>query len=271
MLILAAIPRLLQERLARSVGPTFDLEPASDWSGSVDLMLTRPIELAVLDPSLQPGAGIHEIERFRILFPSVPIILYTKLTVEIAPQLLRLGATGIDRLILAWHDDHPTRVREIVSAESTRAVSRLLAEDVSDLFTHCPKPLQWALEAMIREPAGMHTVNALADRANIDRRTCLRWFARANLPKPSIVLTALRVLYAHRLLQDPGHTVDSVARKLGYGGSRSLAQHVRDIFDMPPGELRVSLSTERAVEIVRERFGREKTSLELPTPKQAAN
>ena len=85
MLILAAIPDLLQERLTRSVGPAFDCKRAANWADSVALMLEYPVELAVLDPSLETGATTHEIERFRILFPSVPIILYTKLVEPILP------------------------------------------------------------------------------------------------------------------------------------------------------------------------------------------
>jgi AraC-like DNA-binding protein len=268
MLILAAIPNMLQERLARSVDPTFELISASGWSEAVDVMLKAPIELAVMDPALESEARVHEIERFRVLFPSVPIILYTKLSEHVASLLLRLGAVGIDRLVLAWHDDHRDRLRDLVSEESAHAVSRLLAEDVSSFFINCPPQLRWAIETMIREPARMHTVNALADRAGIDRRTCLRWFARAGLPKPSIVLTALRVLYAHRLLQDPGHTVDNVAKKLGYGQSRSLGLHVREVFDMAPSQLRVSLSTGAAVEIVRKRLAQTREPLAFPEHRQ---
>src|SRR5206468_9559945 len=36
---------------------------------------------------------------------------------------------------------------------------------------------------------------------------CARWFARAGLPSPKEILAAARVLYAHRLLKDPGFKI----------------------------------------------------------------
>jgi transcriptional regulator GlxA family with amidase domain len=88
----------------------------------------------------------------------------------------------------------------------------------------------------------------------MDRRTCLRWFAKADLPPPSVTLTALRVVYAHRLLQDPGYTIEDVATKLGYAQTRSFAQNVREVLGRTPGEIRLSLSPEQALAIVRERY-----------------
>jgi len=64
----------------------------------------------------------------------------------------------------------------------------------------------------------------------------------------------LRVLYAHRLLQDPGYTVEDVASKLGYSQTRTLAQNVKEVFGLTPGELRIVLSQEEAVSVVRERY-----------------
>jgi hypothetical protein len=55
-----------------------------------------------------------------------------------------------------------------------------------------------------------------------------------------------RLLYAHRLLLDPGHTVEDVAVKLGYGKVKTLQRHLRAVFGMSAGDLRVSMSLEEA-------------------------
>ena len=60
-----------------------------------------------------------------------------------------------------------------------------------------------------------------------------------------MVLT--RLLYAHRLLLDPGYTVEDVALKLGYSKTKTLQMHLRAVFGLTAGELRVSLSTEDAL------------------------
>ena len=117
-----------------------------------------------------------------------------------------------------------------------------------------PGELRWAIETTLREPQAVPSVRALAERARMDRRTCLRWFAKAQLPPPSVTLTALRVVYAHRLLQDPGYTVEDVATRLGYAQARSFAQATQEVVGPTPGEMRGALTPEEAMAIVRERY-----------------
>src|SRR2546426_9326291 len=63
--------------------------------------------------------------------------------------------------------------------------------------------LSRSVEEVLRAPAELQTVQQVAARARVDRRTFERWFARLRLPSPRHFLAAARVLYAHRLLQDP--------------------------------------------------------------------
>ena len=63
-----------------------------------------------------------------------------------------------------------------------------------------------------------------------------------------------RLLYAHRLLADPGYTVEDVALKLGYSKTKTLQMHLRAVFGLTAGELRVSLSTEEALATVTSRY-----------------
>jgi len=254
MHVLAAIPKILRPRLGAGLTPAFRLVTVNGWPEAIAAILEEQIDLAVLDPQLDTEPRAHEVERMRVLFPSLPMILYTRMSPHLAPVLLRLGHANIKRVIVAWHDDHPTRIRDTLVAEAARSVSQRLVGELEDILARVPDKLGWAIETIIREPAEVQTVHALADRARMDRRTCLRWFARAGLPSPSVLLSVLRVVHAHRLLQDPGYTVEDVARKLGYSQTRSLAMHVREVFGMTPGELRVSLSPDQALSIVRGRY-----------------
>jgi transcriptional regulator GlxA family with amidase domain len=170
------------------------------------------------------------------------------------PVLLRVGEAGIREVLLDGYDDHPARLSEALVEEAAQVVSRQLMLELDDVMAEFPRELKWALETMVREPGSFRTVQDLADRARMDRRTCTRWFTKANLPPPSVLLTVIRVVYAHRLLQDPGYTVEDVAAKLGYSKPRSFAIQVKEIFGMTPGDLRVSLAPEEAVQIVRARY-----------------
>ena len=53
---------------------------------------------------------------------------------------------------------------------------------------------------------------------------------------------------------DVHHTVEDVALKLGYSKTKTLQMHLRAVFGQTAGELRVSLSTEEALEAVTHRY-----------------
>jgi AraC-like DNA-binding protein len=256
MLVLAAVPRTFATQLMRAAGHRFRFLAAGSWSEAVESILKEPLEMAVVDPALEGVPRTQEIERIRVLFPSLPLIVYTDLSPGVVGALLRLGRVGVREVVVAGHDDHPERLGELLVHEAARGLSRRLIEEIADLLVDCPGQLKWAIETIVREPAAFHTVRDLAERARMDRRTCARWFTKANLPPPSVVLMVFRVVYAHRLLQDPGYTVEDVAAKLGYSKARSFAQHVKEVFGMTPGELRVSLTPDDGIRMVRERFFR---------------
>lgn len=255
MRVLAAVPALLGKRLKHAVGRRFDFEIAATWDDAVQKILRRPVEMAIVDPALERGEPrAHEVERLRVLFPSLPIVLYTHFAPAVAPTLLQLGSLGVQSVVIVGHDDYPQHLSEVLSAEAAQAVSAKLIAGLDDLLAKCPGELRWAIETMIREPADVQSVQQLAERARMDRRSCVRWFARAELPPPSVVLTVLRVIYAHRLLQDPGYTVEDVAAKLGYAQTRTFAVNVKEVLGMTPGEIRVRLSPADALATVRARY-----------------
>jgi AraC-like DNA-binding protein len=254
MLVLAAIQGTLLARLEYAARERFRFVSVRTWDEALSAILSKPVELGVLDPALDGTARSQEIERLKVLFPSFPLILYTQTSPSLAPVLLRLGQIGVRQIVIARHDDHPAHLNELLADEASHAVAGQVMNALSDLLGGCPGQLKWAIETAIREPAMVQSVQDLATRAHMDRRTCLRWFAKAHLPPPSVTLMVLRVIYAHRLLQDPGYTVENVATKLGYAQARSLAQNVKEVLGMTPGELRVSLTPEEALSRVRERY-----------------
>jgi transcriptional regulator GlxA family with amidase domain len=74
------------------------------------------------------------------------------------------------------------------------------------------------------------------------------------LPSPRHFLSAARVLYAHRLLQDPGFTIEDVAERLGYAQTKTLQLHARAYLGLTAGEMRLSLDSGEALARVVHRF-----------------
>jgi transcriptional regulator GlxA family with amidase domain len=125
-----------------------------------------------------------------------------------------------------------------------------LFDQLNVALASLPSELRWVLENTLRTPGAVQTIQQMAAQARVDRGTCTRWFARAGLPSPRKILAAARVLYAHRLLQDPGFTIEDVAKRLGYAQTKTLQQHARTYLGLTAGEMRLSLAPDEAIAII---------------------
>jgi transcriptional regulator GlxA family with amidase domain len=135
-----------------------------------------------------------------------------------------------------------------------QSASQQVMQALEPTLRELPTELRDALEVMLHAPGDGPTVTALADRAQLTRRTCERWFTKVGLPSPRMVMVLIRLLYAHRLLLDPGYTVEDVALKLGYSKTKTLQMHLRAVFGYTAGELRVSLGSDEALAVVTNRY-----------------
>lgn len=253
-LLLAAVPaeRLLRLRVLDP--DRYQWVSATGWPEAVDAIRAKPVEMAVVDPVLGGEARAHGIEQVRLLFPSLPLLIYTELAPATAAVLLQLGRAGIRRAVFHRFEDAPASLRSALQAELDQSASQQVMQTVGGALNGLPRELLRALEAMLHSGDDAPTVTALAERAQMTRRTCERWFTKLGLPSPRTVMVLTRLLYAHRLLLDPGYTVEDVALKLGYSKTKTLQMHLRAVFGLTAGELRVSLSTEEALMIVTGRY-----------------
>ncbi|HVQ46945.1 MAG TPA: hypothetical protein VMS62_08965, partial [Gemmatimonadales bacterium] len=67
----------------------------------METIRAKPVDMAVVDPHLGGGEPRpHGIERLRLFFPSLPLLVYTDLTPANAGVLLQLGRAGIRRVVV---------------------------------------------------------------------------------------------------------------------------------------------------------------------------
>jgi len=252
--LLAAVPAERVDRLRAGAPENYRWVTAGSWLNALHVIRTCPIELAVVDPLLGGAPRTLEIERLRQHFPSLPLVVYTVLAPETAGVLLDLGRAGIRRVILHRFEDAPGALRETITRELEESASQRMIGEFAAALPELPESLRRALGAMLHATGDNPTVAALAEQAQLTRRTCERLFARRGLPSPKTVVLLARVLYAHRLLLDPGYTVEDVAAKLGYARVRTLQMHFRDVFGLTASEVRISLSSGDALRLVVQRF-----------------
>ena len=254
-LLLAAVPSERLFRLRTLDPDRFHWISVPSWPEAVEVIRAKPVDMAVVDPLLTGAVPRpHGIERLRLFFPSLPLLVYTDLTPANAGVLLQLGGVGIRRVIVHRFEDAPGALRSAILSELEQSASQQVMQALGPTLRELPNELRDALEVMLHAPGDGSTVTGLADRAQLTRRTCERWFTKVGLPSPRTVMVLIRLLYAHRLLLDPGYTVEDVALKLGYSKTKTLQMHLRAVFGYTAGELRVSLSSEEALAVVTQRY-----------------
>ena len=247
------LPASRLQRLRTAAPDLYAVVSARTWADAVEVIRVRPVEMVVVDPFFEGRSRIYEIERLRFLFPSLPLLVYAALAPEVAGVLLQLGRLNIRRALFERFDDAPASLRLALKGELEQSAPRRVMQALEQRLAGLPERLRWALDAMVHAPAEAATVSSLAQRANLTRRTCERAFLRAGLPSPRSLMGLVRALYAHRLLLDPGYTVEDVAQRLGFGRAKALQNCLRDVFGCTAGDLRASLSFEDGIAMVTSR------------------
>ena len=99
---------------------------------------------------------------------------------------------------------------------------------------HFTKVLEWTS----RNLGKSHTLDTLADRALMTRRTFTRRFRQSMGVTVGEWLLSQRLGLAQQLLETTGNTIDSIAETVGFGTSASLRQHFNRAFKTSPSNYR---------------------------------
>lgn len=99
-----------------------------------------------------------------------------------------------------------------------------------------------ALRALQADPARPWTVAGLAELAGVSRATFARRFTELVGEPPMAHLTAARLALAADLLREPGATVGSVARRVGYASPFALSTAFSRVHGISPREHRERVS-----------------------------
>jgi transcriptional regulator GlxA family with amidase domain len=96
-----------------------------------------------------------------------------------------------------------------------------------------------AVRASLQQP---HTLDSLAERALMSRRTFTRHFRQLTGSTVQQWLLAERLARAQQLLETTPLTVEAIAQQAGFGSALSLRQHFRRRFGVSPGDWRRSFA-----------------------------
>ncbi|MGH7545725.1 MAG: helix-turn-helix transcriptional regulator [Gemmatimonadota bacterium] len=238
--VLALLLPLDRSLLQRALTPRYTVRFVDTWVGVETAIREHPVGVLVADFCIEQRPDVGKLRQLRLMFPSVSVLVWVSLSHDVAPALVECGKIGVAKPLLRGYTTEKVIVHEVAQQMSEGIHTWTLDLILRHLGNETPARLRWVMKEILEAPAEIRTAEELARRARVDTRTVFRWFRRARLATPHTVITAARVLLAGRMLQDPGLTVEDVARRLGYSDPRYLAEHARKLVGMTPGELRLS-------------------------------
>ncbi|HEY0931338.1 MAG TPA: helix-turn-helix domain-containing protein [Gemmatimonas sp.] len=169
-------------------------------------------------------AGVRAVLQLREAFPAHALVAWCDLRRIDTAQLLELARAGIQDIVREEQDELPHIFSRILATARQRSVASQIVTMLEDLV---PRRIRPMLEHGL-EHAGEHIDrDEFAAVFGMTRRTLHNRFLRAGLPSPRPFLTWCRLLVASALLEQPGHTLDSVAGVLDFPDGGSLGQYLR--------------------------------------------
>ena len=178
---------------------------------------------------VEAGGSTHELavrtlRRVHEDFPQHPLIAWCDLNRMKSHQVLDVAKSGAQDIVRRDLDELRHAFTRILATATQRAVSVQIAIELHDLVPRSLMPvLEYALER-----ANQHLErNAVAAVFGVSRRTLHGRLIDNRLPPTREFLTWCRLMVASALLDQPGHTLDSVAGQLDYGDGGVLGNSLR--------------------------------------------
>lgn len=261
--VAARLPVDLLARISDVLTPSDELLVASGWSELAEVLRGHPVDLVVIDPSLEwidshSEYAIPSPSSLAILqeFRGIPVIAYTAYTREAMRALLPLARSGVQQVLLRGFDDTRERLRDMLEQAGARILGARLLATIVPLLEQAEAPAEVAdaIRLLFQSPQSFRSVPQLAAVAGRQRGMLDRWLRRAGLAPAKVIMVAARVAWAHHYAQSPGNRFKVLAARLGYTGALPLSRHVKWMTGLTPTELRREVSPDELVAMLERRL-----------------
>lgn len=229
-------------RLQAAAGEEYEFIFADSWS-ELDALIRRvPVELVVVDPVRSDEVEVAAVERLRAYYPSLAVVLYMPFAPSLADALLRLGSVGVHSACFIDHGDTDLSLRRALDEAAKYAVSEQIFEHIFEGLDLDSDEIREAFRAALRNVDDIRSALEWSRYLGTSHRSFYRVFRSSGLPTPKTCLLWLRLMYAARLLEDPGYNLYDVVHRLGYSAPSNFWQHVQDTLGLKASELRYAVS-----------------------------
>ena len=231
--------RLFRDRLERVSQDLFELDFREDWESLREgVRRAPPAAVVVVDPYMERSNGSEpsaELRRLLETHPSATVVAALRTTPRAYRDIWTLGEWGVAEIIQLEEETDLRALRKRLRHARGEPLRSLVADRLPIPLTGRARSiLELAVDTVME---GGHPRD-LARTMSLSPSTLLRWCDRAQLPTPRRLLLWLRSVLAASLLDDPGHTVQSVGLACGYSGDQALRRALRSVIPHTPSQLR---------------------------------
>ncbi|HEU4631739.1 MAG TPA: hypothetical protein VFS08_18465 [Gemmatimonadaceae bacterium] len=166
------------------------------------------------------------------------MVLYVPVTAAALRALNSIERGGEHALILAGHDDEPSRMRETIEFAARPIVTMQVLRRIEPQLRLLPAPLARGVRLMFAQPDAFKCIETLAEVAGLPRRTTDRLLAGSGLAPANRLRGVAKMCMVYRALSRSGLHGEIVAERLGYSSDRALHRHVERVTAYSPARLR---------------------------------
>jgi len=214
-----------EEAIARMLRHRARLAVCHDENDLGRQLAGRNADLLIIALTRADGtSAIPLLRNIRGRSPYIPIVGYVEASGAAPACLLAAGELGVNE-VLVHRADHPGAAGDVVLLEAQRHVlvnafrAELDALSSVHVRRFCAYGLAHATQRL--------TVGGVAANLHATRQHIAREFAARGLRHPGWYLGLARTLMAARLLEQPNHPIERVARAFGFPGARTLRLALR--------------------------------------------
>lgn len=220
---------------------------ARSWEELGDTIRLNPIEVTMVDPAFSGGIDTREVLNLLEVYPSIPIVVYTVASPPAFKAVAELSKRGLQHVLLYHYDDSQKRMLETLERLPGYQLSSVILEGLSKQLALLPVALVRAVERLFQYPHMFSGAADLAVIAGMPVGRMYRRFAAAGVRQPKKLFIAARLLRAHAYMQDPGYTIEDIAKKLGYSHPRMFTRHAQRVLALRPTGVRRTMSDEEII------------------------
>ena len=213
------------DRLRNIVPPGAVVIPCADDVELLIAVSSGRVALTVVEAGGgSNAAALLALRRLREGFPKHPVIAWCDVRTIGSQELLEIARAGVQDLVRHDFDELRHVFARILASATQRAISDRILEELSDVVPQRLHPLL----AYVLEHSDEHLDrDGVAAVFGLSRRTLQNRLTEAQLPTIRPFLTWCRLLVAAALLDEPGHTLDSVAAWLDFHDGANLGVTLR--------------------------------------------